>query len=270
MAVRSPVSKGRSPEAWDLAAERVVAKPYLDPLVAAAKRRAHLSLLERWLPPLDGMAVLKTDLWEEGIGGDELLFTLARRAGSATGVDISPRVVAAARERAAVPGVELRLAEADLLEGLPFAAGEFDAVVSTSTIDHLDSGHEHRFALAELRRVLVDGGTLVVTVDNRDNAFDWLLRAANSLGGVPFPLREGPTLDELRELVVDAGFRAEEHEYLVPAPRVLATAAVRLARRLPDRAAERAVSGLLRSFDALGQRAPRRLGSFVALRALAI
>jgi SAM-dependent methyltransferase len=252
-------------EAWDRAADRATERPYLDPLVAETKRRTHLSLLERWLPDLRGKSLLKTDLWEEGVAGDELLFTLAGRAGAAFGVDVSPRIVAGARERAAAAGVAVTLVRADLTR-LPFETGQFDAIVSTSTLDHLPGAAEHRAALAELRRVLRDEGTLVLTVDNADNAFDWLLRIAYRMGRIPFPLHKAPSLSELERVAAEAGFRPEEHEYVVPAPRVLATAAVRAARTVRG---DRGVAAVLRAFEALGQRWPRRLGSFVAVRALA-
>ena len=65
---------GRDLEAaWDQAAEGASRRPYLDPETAALKRRVHLELLARWLPDLRGKRILKTDLWEEGVTGDELL-----------------------------------------------------------------------------------------------------------------------------------------------------------------------------------------------------
>src|SRR5215208_3058786 len=202
-------------DTWDAAADRVVAAPYLDPLMAEAKRRAHLALLDRWLPPLEGARLLKTDLWEEAVGGDELLFTLARRARAATGVDVSPRIVARARRAPAARARTVTLTQADVV-GLPFPAGAFDVVVSTSTLDHLDGESEHRAALAELRRVLAPGGTLVVSVDNNDNVGDPLLRLANFLGRVPFPLRDAPSVAALRSLLEDIGFDVRDQAYLVP------------------------------------------------------
>ena len=255
-------------EAWDRAAERVMSHPYLDAAMAEVKRRAHLDLLDRWLPSLEDVAVLKTDLWEEAVAGDELLFSLARRARSVAGVDVSPRVVEAARERAAALGIEVTLEPADVL-GLPFGDGAFGAIVSTSTLDHLDVPAEHRAALVELRRVLAPGGTLVVSVDNNDNATDPLLRVAEWLGRVPFPLRDAPSLDELRALLTETGFDVRDHAYVVPAPRVLATVAVRAARSLPGRASAPAVAGVMRGLEALGRRWPRRVSSFVAVLATA-
>jgi len=71
-----------SSAAWDRAARRAIARPYLDRALADAKQAAHLTLFDGWLPDLQGRTVLKTDLWEEGVAGDELLFSIATRAPS--------------------------------------------------------------------------------------------------------------------------------------------------------------------------------------------
>ncbi|HEX8208480.1 MAG TPA: methyltransferase domain-containing protein, partial [Solirubrobacteraceae bacterium] len=121
---------------WDDAAARAMAAPYLDPLVAAAKRAEHLALVDRWLPDLMDRRLLKTDLWEEAVGGDELLFTLAARARSVHAIDVSPRVVEAAaqeaRRRGLGDGAAATLATADL-RAIPLPDGAVDAVLSTST-----------------------------------------------------------------------------------------------------------------------------------------
>jgi SAM-dependent methyltransferase len=264
-----PQVSGLARKRWDRAARRIRHRPYLDPLVAEAKREAHLSLLRRWLPSLADKAVLKTDLWEEGVAGDELLFTLGESASAAYGIDLSPVVVAAARERAAGRELPVHLAEGDLLN-LPFESGSIDVVVSTSTLDHLDDEDQHRAALAEFRRVLVADGVLVVTVDNRKNVFDWGLRRASAAGMVPFPLGHAPRPERLLGLLEDAHLRPDTQSYLVPAPRLLATAAVRVIRGLFRERSDAAVLALLRSFEAWGRRAPERMGCFVAVRATAV
>jgi SAM-dependent methyltransferase len=262
---RLPPEHGR--HTWDLAAVHVSHHPYLDPRMAQTKRDAHLELLRRWLPDLESAAVLKTDLWEEGITGDELLFTLARRARSAAGVDISEQATARAADGAAEANVTVDLKCAPI-GSLPFADGEVDAVVSTSTLDHIPPG-ERLPALLELGRVLVPGGVLVITCDNAENVGDWLLGLCARLGLVPFPLEAPLSLAELRDLVDRAGFTTGEHAFLVPGPRVLTTVAVRAARLLPGRMGERAVDGVMSLLEASGRRCPRRAGAFVALRATA-
>ncbi len=234
--------------------------------MAAAKRAAYLALLDRWLPDLAGKTILKTDLWEEGVAGDELLFTLARSAGTAFGIDVSAVAVDAAARRAGELGLAIHLQRADV-RSIPIASGSVDVVLSTSTLDHLDTHADYRAALAELRRVLRPDGLLILTLDNAENALDWLLRAAAALGAVPFPVGRPPRLGELERMVEASGFEVQDRDYLLPAPRVLTTACVRLARLLPSRAGDRAVAGILCVLAAAGRRFPRRLAAFVAVKA---
>ncbi len=250
---------------WDGAASSVAGRPYLDPQMGLVKRRAHLDLVDRWLPDLGERTVLKTDLWEEGVAGDELLFTLARRARSTCGIDVSPTIVEAASQAAARAGVDPRLVSADLGE-LPIEDGAVDAVLSTSTIDHLEES-ERLAALREVRRVLAPGGVVVITCDNASNVGEPLLRLAARLGLVPFPLGPGATLDGLRQLLRRAGFDDGEHAYLVHGPRVVTTLLSRAMRRLGGPHADDGVARLLRLLDAAGSRAPRRMAAFVAVRA---
>jgi SAM-dependent methyltransferase len=250
---------------WDAAAAAAIERPYLDPEMRAVKRRAQLDLVERWLGDLGGKAVLKTDLWEEGVAGDELLLTLSARAGSATGIDVSPRVVAAAGDAAGRAGVSLRLLVGDAT-ALPLSAGSVDVVISTSTIDHL-CDHDRRLSLREVRRVLAPGGTLLITVDNADNIGDPLLRFAQRRGLVPFPLTASLTQDDLRQLLIETGFRLGPTAFLVHGPRVVTTLLVRAARLLPPSSSNAAVRALLRMLEAVGRRQPRRMAAFVAIRA---
>ena len=252
---------------WDAAAERSCERAYLDPGMASVKRREHLDLLHRWCPWPAAGALLKTDLWEEGVAGDELLFTLAGRFARVHGLDVSRRVVAAAGRAAARAGAEVDLVQADIRD-IPMPSESVDVVLSTSTIDHLDEQGARQQAVAELHRVLTPGGTLIISVDNAQNAGDPLLRLANRLGAVPFPLGPSMSLADLQLLVARAGFDVHEHAYVVAAPRVVATAAVRALRRLPKPVGDPAVDALLRMFAAAGNRAPRRLGCFVAVRAV--
>ena len=201
---------------------------------------------------------------EEGVTGDELLFTLARRARAAAGVDISEEATALARATAARANVAVDLRTAGL-ESLPFEDEVFDAVVSTSTLDHIPQAQRLE-ALIEVRRVLAPGGVLVITCDNAENAGDRLLGLCARLGMVPFPLEAPVSLDELRELVARAGFAIAEHAFLVPGPRVLTTLAVRLARPLGG---ERGVEAVISRLEDWGRRWPRRMGAFVAVRAVA-
>ena len=262
-ASRPPKAGGNS---WDTAAARAITRPYLDGRMALVKRRAHLGLIDRWLPDLRTATVLKTDLWEEGVAGDELLFTLAQRARSAYGIDISSNVLSSASRAAARAGVAPRLVQGDLRH-LPFEDATIDAVVSTSTLDHLPD-RDRLLAVREIHRVLRPNGALVLTCDNADNVGDPLLRLAARLRLVPFPLERSLSLEELRRLLHRAGFESRGDAYLVHGPRVLTTLLVRGLALLPGSWGPSAIERMLGTFDRVGRRMPSRCGAFIAVRAV--
>ena len=63
----------------------------------------------------------------------------------------------------------VRLARADA-RSLPFASGEFDAIVCSEVLEHIV---EDGAVLMELNRVLRDGGLLLISVPNRQYPFMW-------------------------------------------------------------------------------------------------
>jgi len=65
--------------------------------------------------------------------------------------------------------------------GLPFADGEFPAVVSMGVLEHVhETGGDQRASLAELARVLKPGGTLLVFhLPNRYTWIEFLVRQIN-------------------------------------------------------------------------------------------
>lgn len=76
--------------------------------------------------------------------------------------------------------------------GLPFRSRVFDAVVSLETVEHVSDAIGF---LEEVRRVLRDGGLLLLSTPNR----------SLSTGGNPYHVQEF-TLNELRRLLKAAGF----------------------------------------------------------------
>jgi SAM-dependent methyltransferase len=109
-----------------------------------------------------------------------------RGARSVASADISLEALRFARVRYAVSGVC-----ADALR-LPLAASSVDVVVSLETLEHLADAAGF---LAEVFRVLVPGGSLILSTPN----------AQLSEGTNPHHLREF-TLQELRELLLEHGF----------------------------------------------------------------
>ena len=121
-------------------------------------------LFREHLPPLAGLKILKTDLWDEAKNTRILAWT-SRQGALAYGIDISePTVIKA---RAAFDAGGLRSAVGDVRE-IPFADATFDAIYSMGTIEHFD---ETERAIEEMARVLKPGGRAIVGVPNRHDPF---------------------------------------------------------------------------------------------------
>ena len=109
---------------------------------------------------LRGRAVL-----DVGVGGGRTTGHLSSLAQEYVGLDYAPALAAATAAR--YPG--RRIEEGDVRDLSRFAEGSFDAVVfSFNGLDYI--GHEDRaVALREMRRVLRDGGLLLLSSHNRDH-----------------------------------------------------------------------------------------------------
>ncbi|KRV46880.1 ubiquinone biosynthesis methyltransferase UbiE [Wenjunlia vitaminophila] len=90
--------------------------------------------------------------------GTGLNFPCYARDTELTGVDLSPAMLGRARRRAGELGVRVTLTEASATE-LPFPDGAFDTVVCTLALCCIP---DDRTAVAEMRRVLRTGGTLLL------------------------------------------------------------------------------------------------------------
>ncbi|MEP7199455.1 MAG: class I SAM-dependent methyltransferase [Chloroflexota bacterium] len=112
-----------------------------------------------------------------------------------------------------------RLVEATTLV-LPFAANQFDLVVSMDVVQHLPRPDGDAHASAEMARVLTRGG--------------WLLLRTNSRCGYP-PDRAADyhryTVAEIRAIITSAGFRIHTATYANFLPGLLATIRMKLSRQ---------------------------------------
>ncbi|MEU4806827.1 class I SAM-dependent methyltransferase [Actinosynnema sp. NPDC023587] len=97
---------------------------------------------------------------DAGCGSGPLFAALRDRGAAVTGIDASAGMLELARRRL---GADADLRVADLADPLPFPDGAFDDVVASLVLHYLrDWGP----TLAELRRVLVPGGRLIVSVEH--------------------------------------------------------------------------------------------------------
>jgi len=98
-------------------------------------------------------------LLDVATGAGNVSISAAQAGAEVTGLDLTPKLLEVARERAAVAGVQLELVEGDA-EELPFADDSFDRVTSCFGVMFAP---RHEVAAQELVRVARPGGRIVVT-----------------------------------------------------------------------------------------------------------
>jgi len=241
---------------------------YLDPLVAAQKRDVHLQWMARNVPAgWQIQTLLKTDLFEEAYGQDELLFSLPFDTAVKIGIDIDGATVARAAGRGRATSCDLL--QADLLQAdvrrLPFEDASVDVVLSNSTLDHFSSQREIEESLGELARVLKPGGRLLVTLDNPRNPLFLAFRAAAGWMGLSFSLGKTLPLAKLLRILEGVGLEIESTDCLIHNPRFISTLIFFALRRILGPRADGVIGRLLSMFSQLS-RLPTRgfTGAFVA------
>lgn len=115
-----------------------------------------LKILLSFLEPRPGEQIL-----DAGCGTGILALELAGRGLRVTGVDLSEKMLALARQK--IYGHKVGFLRADIC-ALPFSNGYFDAVICFTVLEFVG---EPENALRELWRVLKPGGRLVIGVLNR-------------------------------------------------------------------------------------------------------
>lgn len=103
---------------------------------------------------------------ELGCGAGRLTGYLAEIAREVHGLDLSPRMVAYCRDR--YPSA--RFAVGDLRDLSRYETGSFDAVVAICNVLDVLGDAERRQALSGIRRVIADGGLLLMSSHNRGHA----------------------------------------------------------------------------------------------------
>lgn len=242
---------------WDSVADAMQGQYHLDPVMAEHKRRIHLDLLREWLPGerLAGARILKTDVFEEAHGPDQVLLDWPGNAEArVSAIDLSARMclLAGNRMRGAEPPVDVDMAVADN-RALPFRDGAFDVVYSCSTLDHFESVQDLMKGLRETARVVAPGGAILLTLDNPETRYYPLVRLLERRGLVQFKLGETMRGDEIAKMAHELGMSLEKLRPIYHVPRVLVTVALRAARALPGDALPRRIERWLAGAESRGR-----------------
>ncbi|MDX1385159.1 MAG: class I SAM-dependent methyltransferase [Thermoanaerobaculia bacterium] len=258
----TPTTPSAARAEWEQLEGRIArGEHYLDEVLGEIKRDAYTDLVATWVPG-GSRRILKTDLFEEACGPDELVSSLVDRFDRVVGMDLS--LATAARASRRVGGSRTSFLVADVRR-LPFRDGSLPTVLSPSTLDHFRDPSDLGLSLHELRRCLAADGHAVVTLDNRRNVFDPLLRLVKCLGLVPFFLGRSYRSEELRSEMEAAGFAVTAETAIVHSPRLLATGSVWLARRSGSRRLLAWVHAGIRAMQSWGEgRWCYRTGCFIA------
>jgi ubiquinone/menaquinone biosynthesis C-methylase UbiE len=160
---------------------------------------ASMALLRRWVQGASLGRVV-----DVGCGTGNLLALLAdARTDAYAGADLSPGMLRVAAGKLAASPVRGALAAASA-QVLPFADGAFDTAVSAST---LHDWADPRAGLAEVRRVLRPGGTLLLLDWDRSSLPMRLLNGWMRITRVRY--RRMYARGEITRMLVEAGFNLE-------------------------------------------------------------
>ena len=170
-------------------------------------------LFTELLPPLAGLRILKTDLWDEA-KNTRILAWAAERGARAYGIDISLPTVAQARRAFGAGGLKCAASDVRML---PFVDAAFDAIYSMGTIEHFD---ETTQAIDEMVRVLKPGGRAIIGVPNRHDPFlrPLLATALQAVGLYAYGYEKSYSRRALRRMLERAGLTIEKETAILFIP----------------------------------------------------
>jgi glycine/sarcosine N-methyltransferase len=126
-----------------------------------------LGFIKGAMPEINGQTVL-----DAACGSGGYAIALARDGYRVTGIDLDPGMIAYAREKAYELEIDVKFRIEDL-RYITEEDGKFSAIICIgNSLPHLLLDEDIQKALAELRRVLKAGGTLILQTVN----YDWILR----------------------------------------------------------------------------------------------
>jgi SAM-dependent methyltransferase len=208
-------------EHWGEVARGWSEKGYANELLGEQKRKTYIDLITRWTRITPGQAVLKTDLFAEAFGVEQFFFDIVPAKSAIVGIDVSIEIVTEAKSQARSRGMDAGQYLCGDVKKLPLRDGSIDLIISDSTLDHFPTEAEIVTALEELGRVLKDGGTLILTIDNKNNLTYppyCLVRLWMKLGLAPYFIGRTLSLSHLRRTLTEIGLVVEENTAILHYP----------------------------------------------------
>lgn len=216
---------------WDTVARNLGDQYYFDGTTGRYKSDCFYTFTIDCIGERGAGWLLKTDLFEEALGTDELFSRFSARNCAAVGIDISSYVTHRARTRAGTGSGHSVYSCADV-RSLPFKPDSIEVVLSPSTLDHFEDEASFVKSIRELARVLKPGGDLILIMDNKAYFFRGLLRLKALLRISPAPVGRTYSLRYLTSVLEHEGFAMRRADQIVHVPINVVTSAVRLVARI--------------------------------------
>jgi len=196
-------------------------KGYANELLGEQKRKTYIDLITRWTKITPGQKILKTDLFAEAFSVEQFLFDAIPAKSDVIGIDVAFEIVAAAKSQAHNRGMDAGGYICCDVKKLPLRDNSIDLIISDSTLDHFPTEAEIITALKELGRVLADGGTLILTIDNKANLTYppyFIIRLWMKLGLSPYLIGRTLSLSRLRRALAEIGLDIEDNTAILHYP----------------------------------------------------
>ena len=169
-----------------------------------------INKIMKLLVDVTGKSILKTDMYEDAFGSDQLINRTEFDGAKITGMDISLKVTLLAKQKGGTDSHSY--ANCDVTN-LCYKDSEFDVVLSVSTLDHFDSVTDFKKSVDELVRVLKPGGKFLLILDNRYSLFNNVNLLKKLLNVLPFRMGKTYTAKEVSKLFAERGIKIISEEY---------------------------------------------------------
>jgi len=212
---------GKEAEHWGEVARGWPDKGYANELLGEQKRKTYIDLISRWTKITPGQRILKTDLFAEAFGVEQFFFDAIPAKSDVVGIDVAFEIVAEAKNQALKRDMDTGSYLCCDVKKLPLRDSSIDLIISDSTLDHFPTEAEIVTALKELGRVLKDGGTLILTIDNKSNLTYppyFFIRLWMKLGLSPYLIGRTLSLPRLRRALAEIGLTIEENTAILHYP----------------------------------------------------